>query len=150
MSLLPEENVLGMTGTRDGMTEAQKTTCLKLFLEFKPDIYIHGCCQGADQDFHHLIIKTTLGKKCPQIEGYPASIWQEQWAADQQFHHLHKGYTYKERDLIIATRSKWFLGFPRGYEEELRSGTWMTLRMRRKLNKSFIIVLPNGTPTTAF
>ena len=42
-------------------------------------------------------------------------------------------------DLLIAT--------PHGYQEEMRSGTWYTIRQARKRGKKIIIVWPNGSQT---
>jgi len=49
-----------------------------------------------------------------------------------------------ERNSDIVADSDLLLATPRFYEEELRSGTWATVRRARKANKPLIIVWPNG------
>lgn len=44
--------VIGFTGTRHGMTNAQRDTVLKLLSEkLTPSSAVHGDCVGADADF---------------------------------------------------------------------------------------------------
>lgn len=42
--------IMGFTGTRNGMTDAQKQAFLSLLHELKPTTLMHGACRGADED----------------------------------------------------------------------------------------------------
>ena len=52
---------------------------------------------------------------------------------------------YLQRNKDVVDSSDTLVAFPRTYEEQLRSGTWSTIRYARKKNKTIVIIYPNGT-----
>jgi hypothetical protein len=50
---------LGFTGTKAGMTKEQQKTVMWLLKEFEPINVHHGCCIGADEEFHDLVERWT-------------------------------------------------------------------------------------------
>lgn len=55
---------LGMTGSRDGMSEKAKETLISFLNNTKIDKVHHGDCLGADREFHDIVseykIKTII------------------------------------------------------------------------------------------
>ena len=47
-------------------------------------------------------------------------------------------------NLIGYETLRWLI-YPRNHEE-LRSGTWMTIRYAKKIGKKLVIIWPNGEP----
>jgi hypothetical protein len=49
------DKILGFTGTRKGMTTAQKEAFSKLLMYLRPNIFQHGDCIGADAEAHDIV-----------------------------------------------------------------------------------------------
>jgi hypothetical protein len=58
--------------------------------------------------------------------------WKEQRAAHLQ----------RNRNIVDAVQV--MIACPRGFEEELRSGTWATIRYARKVGRKLYIIYPDG------
>lgn len=52
---------------------------------------------------------------------------------------------YIVRNQAIVNASELLLATPKGFTEELRSGTWTTWRYARKKKKKIITIYPDGT-----
>jgi hypothetical protein len=132
---------VGFTGTRDGMTAEQILKVGQLLVDDPFTTYAHhGDCLGADADFHK--IARTIGL---ELHGHPPLDPKKR--AFCEFYSLEvveeaKGYI--ERDHDIVDMVDWMIACPRGFEEELRSGTWATIRYARKTRKQGHIVWPDG------
>lgn len=129
---------LGFTGTQQGMSKTQRTMLLAYLRSNKISEFHHGDCIGADAQadvyaridahpihIHPPIVKTK--RAFCYVEGdveYPA-----------------KEYLARNRDIVDMTDV--LIAAPKGDEEELRSGTWATVRYARKRGKT-VIVLPRG------
>ena len=55
---------------------------------------------------------------------------------------------YLERNHVIVNRSDIMVATPGQMEEQLRSGTWATIRYTRKQLKPLVIIWPDGTSIT--
>ena len=127
---------IGFTGTSSGMTPAQKDTLAKV-LPVNSELH-HGDCIGSDAECHvlarayhcHVVIHPhNLGKYkkafCQGDEERPAA------------HPL-------TRNNNIVEETSWLIATPKGFIEELRSGTWSTVRRARKRNRKITIIWPDG------
>jgi len=130
--------IVGFTGTRAGMTEAQKKVVARLLEEHKPSEVHHGDCIGADAQFHQ------IAGNIP-IVGHPASEVGEQRAFCLNFSRIHESKPPLERNRDIVTASDIMIATPKESREVLRSGTWATIRYAFKANKQIYIILPDGT-----
>jgi len=130
---------VGFTGTKIGMTVKQRK-CLEMILDrIDPEEFHHGDCVGADAQAHiialeHLGIPVHMHppiKKvfCANSEG-AAKIYED------------KDYLVRNRDIVDATDI--LLACPKRKDEELRSGTWMTIRYARQQGKDIRIIYPDG------
>lgn len=131
---------VGFTGTRFGMTEAQKEK-VALILE-TPDEPVkahHGDCIGADSDFHdicsgHYNVKI--------IVAHPPSNPSKRAWKKANFVRREKPYLDRNRDIV--DEAEIVIATPQGYDEGARSGTWSTIRYARRKRIRLFIVYPNG------
>ncbi len=134
---------VGFTGTRQGATYEQ-LNWLYGFIEQIPELeFHHGACLGADQaaacsvaDYHGA---TLIAHPCKLVNfksrralGVSGKILPE------------KDPLERNKDIVDATEL--LIAFPSG-PEELRSGTWSTVRFARKLGRPIIIVWTSGEIT---
>ena len=127
---------VGFTGTKVGMTLLQAKAVHGLLIPMKPDEIHHGDCIGADANFHDLSLKSGAKSiihppKNPQYRAWCKGdlLWEE------------KDYLTRNHDIVDC--SDIIIATPKGLEE-LRSGTWATIRYTKRLNKHLYIVWPDG------
>lgn len=134
----------GFTGTQNGMTVKQYGTFAKLINRLKPTEFHHGDCIGSDETATFMVWRF----RCTEntiIVGHPpdknnkrafsfADVWMEPKP-------------YLERNTDIVSDTDYLIATPGGFEEELRSGTWSTIRRARKQNKRQFIIYPDGKVT---
>jgi hypothetical protein len=123
---------VGFTGTQSGMTPAQGSKLVDVLSSWRrTDRYDvvghHGDCIGADEDFHKILI--TLGAAHPII--HPPVI-PDKRALCEPYSIMMNPLPYLERNRAIVRDSDVLLACPGGFQEELRSGTWATLRYALK------------------
>lgn len=129
---------LGFTGTRHGLTQPQRDALHALFQGFR--WLHHGDCAGADAEAHavsaklgllvelHPPLAYTLRANCPAVV-------------------VREPLPYLERDRAIVDAVERVIACPATSHEELRSGTWATVRYTRHARKPLVIVFPDGTVT---
>ncbi len=132
--------ILGFTGTRRGMTPAQRAT-LADCVSVLPARAVHGGAVGADEEFDAFLVKA--GMPAWDIDVYPASAgrWQKWSNAGATTYSVAAPLA---RNRVIARRCDYLIAAPATAEEVVRSGTWATVRYARKLGKSIVILLPEG------
>jgi len=116
---------LGFTGTRKGMTRMQAET-LGAILENRGGTLHHGGALGAD----------TEAAMIAEDHGVQIEV------------HLptgHRSKDYFARNRVIVDACEELLAAPAGMEEELRSGTWATIRYARKARRMVTIIWPDGS-----
>jgi hypothetical protein len=128
---------LGITGTKQGMTEAQIRE-FKLQIEsLKPRQLHHGDCIGADAQA--AAIARSMGVLI--ISHPPLNPKYRAWAPFDVEKHMAE---YHVRNENIVDASQLMIGFPKLGREELRSGTWSCIRYARKVGKPIRIIYPDG------
>ena len=99
----------------------------------------HGDCIGADKNFHDLLFsfRSYIVLHPPKNTLYRAFCpnWDE----------IRPTKEYLDRNDDIAKKTDFMIACPKGFEEELRSGTWATIRRARKRHKDVYIIWPDGT-----
>lgn len=131
----------GFTGTQDGMNAYQKIGIHKILLALKKNGYgqfHHGDCVGADAQAHEIAndMNYTIVIH-PPINPKKRAYCKNAYEVKPEKEYLDRNHDIvDETDLLIAT--------PKG-EEELRSGTWSTIRYAKKQNKNIVIIYPNKT-----
>ncbi len=139
---------LGFTGTRDGMTDEQRLAFIAWAKAAGVKEIHHGCCLGADVDAVDVFLSAAdLGFTRPLIVAHQpakrAMLSEEAlWSSDVMKPPL----DYLERNRNIVDSCDILLACPKG-PEELRSGTWATVRYARKRGKRLLIFWPCGSVT---
>ena len=136
---------IGFTGTQKGMTEKQyqEVHTLLMFTSLitpRAEAH-HGLCIGADYHFHRLC--RLIGVP---VVGHPP-INQSKMAAipEDEFVYLWEPKEYLDRNTDIVNCSTSLIATPGEMVEELRSGTWSTIRKAKKKGIRGIIVYPDGS-----
>lgn len=133
---------IGFTGTREGMTDAQKHCVYHLLHEYRPEQAHHGDCVGADANFHQLIRELT---RDVWIVGHPPILTKAR--AYCTFDEEREPGEYHARDRNIVNETDMLIATPKGTSEELRSGTWTTVRYARSISKPILLVWLDGSIT---
>jgi len=130
--------IVGFTGTRAGMTDQQKEAIKNLFMQWKPTEFHHDDAIGADQQAHDIatIFKIRTIIHPPQNPKYRAFCKGDLIIEE-------KLYTVRDHDIVNSCVA--MIATPRGFHEELRSGTWATIRYSIKVNKRLTIIYPDAT-----
>jgi hypothetical protein len=129
--------IVGFTGTQIGMSTYQKAAVRQLLINLKPEYAVHGDCVGADAQFHGIC--KSLGIK---IVIYPP-LDPKKRAFCEAFM-IHPEDAYLERNKKIVNASDIMIATPKSEDEELRSGTWSTVRYTRKTGKKIYIIDPEN------
>lgn len=136
---------IAFTGTQSGMVDGQLIRVIQLVRSFSLQGYTrarHGGCIGADEefdaicreaDFHLTIHWSTLHHK--QMKR-PSKQKEEVWINELPP-------LVRNRRMVEA--AKLLIAAPSSYREELRSGTWSTIRYARKAELPTYIVFPDGS-----
>lgn len=129
---------VGFSGSQFGMSTAQILAVDKLIIDNTVTYVAHsGDCIGADKEFHELVkLRGLLSIGHPPIDDSKRAYcdFDEELPPEE----------YLIRNKIIVNSSNWMIFGPKGYKEELRSGTWSTVRYARKIKKNGFIVWPDG------
>lgn len=129
---------VGFTGTQKGMTQAQLWAVDELLQnDLTFEWAHHGDCIGADADFHKLADLNGL-----KMHGHPPLKRNKR--AFCKFDKIEEEKEYLDRNKDIVDAVEYMIACPQGFEEELRSGTWSTIRYARIQQKPGVIVWPDG------
>lgn len=135
---------VGFTGTQQGMTIEQKRKLAKLIDGYKNGKAIiqefhHGDCVGADEEADFIALSIMIPRVVhPPIEEKKRAFCR---GGDIIFR-VTKPYLERNHDIVDETDC--LIATPKEDVEQLRSGTWATIRYARKKHKPVFIILPNG------
>lgn len=131
---------IGFTGTQRGMTGDQLDRVWRLLVEFAPGTIHHGDCIGADEQIHSLAV--VKGRYYIVIHP-PSDAKKRAWCTNFTEARPEKPYLQRNGDIVAETTL--LIACPDGYNERIRSGTWVTVRCARRMGRSIVIVRPDGT-----
>jgi hypothetical protein len=135
------KSVVGFTGTREGMTEAQKAKVRELVIASCTSEVHHGGCIGADVDFD--FICHNIPGRAIKVVVHPSSLKSYHGTVLQPCE-LRADYPPLERNRHIVSESGILVATPKGVQEQIRSGTWTTVRYARNQGRTVLIVFPDG------
>ncbi len=129
---------VGFTGTRAGMTKLQRETLERALFKCAKT-FTHGCCVGSDAQAHESAWCLSIDvRKRP-------SDRRDQRAKCKGGRYVAKPAPPLVRNKLIVRDSDILMATPRGFAEEQRSGTWMTIRYARKSGVIVLIIWPDGS-----
>lgn len=137
---------LGFSGTRHGMTEPQADTVLEWLLQIHPTEVHHGACEGADEQFEYLVRRiqgVCVVHAWPGFDSNRQSPHRGQVKPDV----WHPEMAYHKRNARIVQATDMLLATPSHPVEQVRSGTWATIRVARRERHPIAIIFPDGTST---
>ena len=127
---------IGFTGTRNGMTEAQKQQLYKLLSQYSGEFH-HGDCVGADTQAHE--IAKELGFK---LILHPSTAITRAWNTGD-YENVPAPPLVRNKHIVNETQ---FM-FATPKEEGVVSfgGTWHAIRYAARQHRNVFIIWPNGT-----
>lgn len=136
---------IGFTGAQQGMTPRQKSLLAKhlrrLAKKHEHITIHHGDCVGADEEFHEIALAVLPAVQVvlhppqnPSKRAFCTAPGQIERVPDE----------YLKRNHAIVEAAQGMFAAPKGSKEELRSGTWATVRYARKLEKPLIMLFPEA------
>jgi hypothetical protein len=140
---------VGITGTVEGSTTRQLVVLNEVLRSFTFLELHHGDAVGVDAESHGLVrrIQFQLGDSAsrPRIVLHPP-VKNGKRAFCQDADEEREPFEYLERDQNIVDEIDVLIAVPKDAEEQLRSGTWATVRYARKRKTVLIIrINPDGT-----
>lgn len=136
---------VGFTGTQTGTTPEQHNRLCHVVQELSPTEWHHGCCIGADSESVDVVFQHTPRARI--VAHPPEKTGRMSRESLRMSEDKRKPRPYLERNRDIVNESQVLVACPDGEKEELRSGTWMTIRYGRKRGIRIIIVWPSGDVT---
>jgi len=127
----------GFSGTQKGMTYAQGETLLALLSRDETGEFHHGDSIGADAEAHEIARACRI-----PIYIHPPLIPKKRAFKHSRFTYSPKLYLERNHDIIDVCNI--LIACPKSRFEEMRSGTWATVRYARKKNKEIKIIWPDG------
>lgn len=131
----------GFTGTRYGMTQEQSCRVAELADSISGRRFViahHGCCVGADEDFHAICRERRW-----HVVGHPATGWPNApYCARVICHEVAAPRPFLERnsDIVAAVCDEDAYGvmFAAPYESTMqrRGGTWATIRLALRARRA--------------
>ena len=130
------KRVVGMTGTRDGMTKGQKATFMNILRKYGHTLH-HGDCVGADADSHK-IGERLFGED--NIVIHPPNKKDLRAFCSSPNIHKERGYFPRNRDIVDSC--DFLLGVPKSLNNK-KGGTWYTINYAIG-KKDVAIITPKG------
>lgn len=128
---------IGFTGTQQGMTPLQLAT-FKNLIAGKYGEFHHGDCYGADAEAHDAVDHGGLFT----IVVHPPT--NEKKRAFKKSPCILRPFPYLMRNQHIVDATEWLIATPKEFDEQMRSGTWSTVRYAVKRGHDVTIILPDG------
>jgi hypothetical protein len=135
--------IIGFSGTREGLTAAQKKVIDVFFCDNHVSEAHHGDCIGGDEDFHELCRKHGI-----PVVLHPPEDWRLR-AFCQGAVREEQPYPYLTRNQHIVNATDLLLAAPKEeYEPDAMrgQGTWSTVRYARRSLRPMRLVWPEGEP----
>lgn len=116
---------VGFTGTQIGMSQRQQQALIAFLRHNEINEFHHGDCIGADYQAHVVAVHF----KIPVVIHPPSIETKRAWCEEVTILEP-KPYLDRNHDIVDACDA--LIAAPSSDDEELRSGTWATVRYARK------------------
>lgn len=126
---------IGFTGTQKGMSQSQQRAFTRLILSLKIIEFHHGDCIGADSQAHDIV--KDMNKEIKIVIHPPSDSSKRAYKRGDVIRYE---LPYLERNKLIVQETRLLIAAPFSLQEELRSGTWATIRYARKTGQPILIL----------
>lgn len=119
---------VGFTGTRLGLSDAQRRTIITFLQDLGGDAILrvhHGDCIGADAEFHEIVRMLPRTR----IVKHPGPLGKFSAGCEADETREPKPNMPRNRDIVAASHV--MIGAPYENEPQPRGGTWATIQMAR-------------------
>ena len=130
------------TGTRHGMTPAQRATFVRLLGELDIGELTHGDCVGADVDAHTMALEAGI-----RVRLRPCTI-RDMRAFCEGGEVVAKPGKPLARNRKIVDDGEVLIATPGMMHEQKRSGVWATIRYALQVGREVHVIWPDGTLET--
>lgn len=137
--------IVGTTGTSRGPTPAQHDTFKELVARLPISRFVHGGCVGWDTLAHYAVRRAH--PKIP-IEIFPSDLHGMQGTCvtiPMGNCEIHVEMPPLDRNRLMTQWIYGLIAVPRTDEEQIRSGTWATIRYAREIGLPIYIIRRNGS-----
>lgn len=133
---------LGFTGTQRGLTDKQRDALAGWVEAFKSqlDEFHHGDCVGADAEAHDIV---RLASGSVRIVLHPPTVDAKRAFRAANIYREAKPYLTRNKDIVRETDG--IIACPADMTEQLRSGTWSTIRFAMRSGKPVRVFYPDGS-----
>ncbi len=133
------DRAVGFTGTQKGMTPQQALAFRRLLFLFEWNEFHHGDCIGADAQAHDVAVERGM----VTIAHPPEIDTKRAWMLTDA---TRVARPYLDRNKDIVNETSYMIATPGEMEEQLRSGTWSTVRYARTCRRGCLwLVMPDGS-----
>jgi len=137
--------MVGFTGTRNGLLHPQHRKLVDVVSKLTLTAFVHGGCRGADTLAHYAVRESF-----PDIPIFILPTNHDSGSVVTMPMYPGKNIVLQprkalDRNRIIVRVVCGLIATPRLMKEELRSGTWYTIRQARKRGVPVLIVWPDGS-----
>jgi hypothetical protein len=129
--------IIGITGTKKGATGLQLSALEYMINKLEAVSGHHGDCIGVDAQAHELMRKLDL-----YIVVHPPISPKARAFCEGDKILPVKDYLARNRDIVNVVDT--LIGVPGTKIEQIRSGTWMTIRYARQRRVRTILIYPDG------
>jgi hypothetical protein len=136
--------ILGVTGSRHGLTQAQMTTVTRLLRQYAAPWGVfgtlelhHGDCAGVDVQ----VASIAAGLGYRTVSHPPTN---ESWRGWHVSDEIRPPRDYLARDRTIVHECELLIACPSTHWPQARSGTWYTIRYARQVRRPLLLVSPTG------
>jgi len=141
--IVPKSLTIAISGTRKGMTPAQRVQIEKIFTRLRKKYgqitLLHGDCFGVDEQIHNLARKFFF-----TVHIYPPMNPKQRAYCHGDL--LEPTQTYSVRNHNMIRNCDYLIAVPAGKVEQVRgSGTWMMVRFAKRSMRPYTVVFPDGT-----
>lgn len=134
---------VGFTGTQQGMTDAQRFSVYTILQAYAAmsngDLrFHHGDCVGADEQAH------ALARSLGYLVYLHPPVNESKRAFCEDVFYTFPPLEYLDRNKEIVHETRTLIAAPKERDEQLRSGTWSTVRYAEKHYTDTLLVMPEG------
>ena len=132
--------IVGFTGTQHGLTSLQREALRQYLTALRMREFHHGDCIGADAVAHWMIVHKV------DVIIHPSDSNEKRAFCKGAVRILEpRPPLVRNTDIVKAIdRFGHLVGCPKNNFEEIRSGTWATIRTAWRLGKKVTIIWPDG------